>query len=210
MLKKIQQGFQAYSQIVNKEIHYAYKVNGEYEEIILKAKKQDFMHLCGVEYLDPKNNRNVSANHFYSLLESNKVSSSYLIEKRDGTTELKLNVIDNLKELLTSNIRIIDRQVTFSNLSADRLLRSRREIFALALRPEGPRTNKYSPLSLLNLKTTKAGLLKKSFEVEGIYSKSRTQGMHIYYETENFQKFRLHKEFTELEKYAEKEKTDAI
>lgn len=210
MLNKIQQGFQGYLQLVNKEIRYVYKHNGEYEEIILKAKKDDFMHLCGVKYLNPQNKKIVSAKHFYSLVESNKISPSHLIEKTDGTTELKLNVIVNLKELLTSNIRIVDRQVTFSNdFTADKTFRSRREIFALALISEGQDTNKYSPLSLLNLKTTKKALLNGSHEVECIYSIDRTQEIHFYHETAGYQKFRLHKEFTELEKKY-KEKTDAM
>jgi len=212
MLEKIQQGFQGYSQLVNKEIRYVYKSNGEYEEVVLKAKKDDFMHLCGVQYLDPQDKRKVSAKHFYSLVESNKISSSFLIEKEDGTTELKLNVIVNLKELLTPNIRIVDRQVTFSNnFTADKTLRSRREIFALALKSEGQDTNKYGPLSLLNLQTINKALLKDSQMIECIYVKDRTREIHIYHETPSYQEFRLHKEYTELEKaYKEKEKTDAM
>lgn len=209
MAKKIKKGFEAYSQFVNKEIHYVYKVDGNYKEFILKAKKDDFMHLCGVQYFDPTIGKNVTSKHFYNLVKSNKISAEYLIEKNDGTTVLKLSVIDCLKDVLTSNIRIVDKQISFTNFSAAKSLKSRRRIFALALNPEGERSNNHYPVSLLNLKTTKDDYLKPIYEVECIYSNSRTQGIHIYHETESYQKYRLHKEFMELEKYTEKEKIDA-
>lgn len=208
MAKKIKEGFEAYSQFVNKEIHYVYKVDGNYKEFILKAKKDDFMHLCGVQYFDPTIKKRVSPKHFYNLVESNKISAEYLSEKKDGTTVLKLKVIDCLKEVLTSNIRIVDKQISFTNFSATRSLRSSRQVFALALNLEGKHSNNYYPVSLLDLKTPKANYLKPSYEVECIYSNSRTEGVHIYHETESYQKYRLHREFMELEKYTEKEKID--
>lgn len=208
MAKKIKEGFEAYSEFVNKEIHYVYKVDGNYKEIVLKAKKEDFMHLCGVQYVDPTIRKRVTPNHFYNLVKNNRISSEYLTEKNDGTTVLKLRVIDCLKEVLTSNIRIVDKQVSFANFSASKSIRSRRQIFALALNKIGGNSDNYYPISLLDLKTTKADFLKSSYEVECIYSNSRRDGVYIYHETEEYQKYRLHKEFMELEKYTEKEKID--
>lgn len=209
MVKKIKEGFQAYSRFVNKEIHYVYKVDGNYKEIVLKAKKNDFKHLCGVDYFDPTIRKRVTPNHFYNLVESNKISAEHLIEKKDGTTVLKLRVIDCLKDVLTPNIRIVDKQVSFTTFSAAKSLRSRRQVFALALNTIGKFSNEHYPVSLLDLKTTKADYLKPSYEVECIYSTSRTAGVYIYHETESYQKYRLHKEFMELEKSEEKEKIDA-
>ncbi|MBC9722024.1 MAG: hypothetical protein H9W82_12185 [Lactobacillus sp.] len=209
MAKKIKEGFEAYSLFVDKEIHYLYKVDGDYKEVVLKAKKEDFMHLCGVQYWDPTIRKKVTPNHFYRLVKDNKISAEHLIEKKDGSTTLKLRVIDCLKEVLTSNIRIVDKQVSFTNFTAAKSLRSRRQIFALALNTREKLNNNHYPVSLLDLKTTKADFLKPSYEVECIYSNSRKESIYIYYETESYQKYRLHQEFMELEKYEEKEKIDA-
>ncbi|MEK5209658.1 PBECR4 domain-containing protein [Psychrobacillus sp. FSL H8-0510] len=210
MVKKIKLGLEAYKQFVNKEIHYVYKADGVYKEIVLKAKKQEFMHLCGVEYYDPKLKKKVSPNHFYSLVEDNKISAEHLIPKRDGTTVLKLRVIECLNEILTSSIRIVDKQVTFSKFGAAKTLRSSRQIFALALKPEGKRSDKHIPVSLLDLRTTKGDFLKPSYMVDCIYSKSRTEGIHIYHETESYRAHRLELEFMEHEKNKEIEKVDAV
>lgn len=210
MVKKIKLGLKAYKPFVNKEIHYVYKVDGKNKELVLKAKKQDFMHLCGVEYFDPVLKKKVTPNHFYRLVEDNKISAEHLIIKRDGTTVLKLRVIECLEEILTSSIRIVDKQVTFSKFGAAKTLRSSRQIFALALNPEGKRSDKHIPVSLLDLKTTKGDFLKPSYMVECIYYVSRTEGIHIYHETESYKAHRLQLEFLEHEKKEEIEKVDAV
>lgn len=186
MVECIQKGIAAYEKFVNKEVHYVYKKDGAYKEVVLKAKKNEFMHLCGVSYLDPKTKRKVSASHFYSLAKANKISPSFLIEKEDGTTRLKLEVIENLADVLTPNVRVIDGQVTFYNFSFDTALRSRRQIFALSLIKENVESSFYVPYSLLNLQTDKSNSLRKSYEVLCIYSRSRGNSDHIYYQSKEY------------------------
>lgn len=199
MIECIKKGRDAYEQIVNKEIHYVYKKDNVYKEVILRAKKNGFMHLCGVDYLDPKTKQKVAPKHFYQLVKDNKISPDFLVEKADGTTILKLGVIGNLKDLLTSNIRVIDGHVTFFNSTFDVGLRTGRQIFALSLIEEKRYSEFYVPMSLLNLKTaSKAALLKKSYEVHCIYSKDR-YGTYIYYENEKHEEIRLAGELKVIE-----------
>ena len=193
MIDYILRGFSSYEQIVNKEIHYIYKKNDKYHEIILKAKKNGFMHLCGLNYRDPKTNKVVQPSHFYSLVKSKKISPSHLVEKKDGTTILKLKVIENLKDLLTANIGIIDNQVTFSNLNFDKAIRSRKQIFALTLTEEKKGTGIYVPVSLLNLKTDKSNSVKTIYEVHCIFSKSRNEEDFYYYESEEYKEYKQNK-----------------
>ncbi|MED4722570.1 PBECR4 domain-containing protein [Bacillus atrophaeus] len=191
MVEYILKGFKAYEEFVNKELHYVYKKDNVYKEVVFKANKKGFMHLCGVDYIDPKNSKKVSANHFYSLVKRKNISPSFLVPKTDGTTEQKLQVIENLKDILTPNVRVIDGKVTFYNMTFDKGLRSRRQIFALALIEENQYSEVYAPLSLLNLKVSKADSLKKTYEVHCIYAKSRGKDDFIYFESEDHKLSRL-------------------
>ncbi len=189
MLEYIIKGFEQYNLFVNKEIHYVYKYKSTYKEIIFKAEKENFMHLCGINYVDPKRKINVSGKHFYNLLKSRKISVDFLIEKEDGTTDLKLKVLENLKDILTSNIRIIDERITFANLSFDHALRSRRKIFAITLIEEQFNSNIYLPTSLINLKTDKHEYMRNSCEVHCIYSQNRIGEKDFYYMSEQYDTF---------------------
>ncbi|PJO43409.1 PBECR4 domain-containing protein [Lysinibacillus xylanilyticus] len=187
MVECIQKGIAAYETFVNKEVHYVYKKDGAYKEVVLNAKKKEFMHFCGVSYLDLRTKKKVSAPHFYNLAKANRISPSFLIEKEDGTTNQKLEVIGNLADILTPNVRVIDGQVTFFNFSFDMALRSRRQIIALSLIKENVKTDFYVPFSLLNLQTDKANSLRKSYEVHCIYSRSRDNSDYIYYQSKEYE-----------------------
>jgi hypothetical protein len=69
------QGLTAYEKVVNKEIHYVYIKDGSYRELVFKSKKSKFMHLCGVEYQNPKSKQMMKPPQFYAAFKANKVSA---------------------------------------------------------------------------------------------------------------------------------------
>lgn len=191
LVDRLKEGLESYNTILNKEIHYIYKKNGQYRELVLKAKKNDFMHLCGIEsYLDPKTKKPVSASHFYELVKSNKISPSHLVTKTDGTTVLKLNVIEHLKELLNHKIRVIDDHVIFYNFSFDKGLRTGREIFALALVESSQHV--HSPYSLLNLKSpnTDTRSIRRTYPVHSIFIRSIRGDEEVIYESSEYKSYK--------------------
>lgn len=188
IMAALQKGFEAFERIVNKEIHYLYLKGTEVREVVVKAKKEHFMHLCGVKYKDPKTKKSVTAKHFYELLKDDKINPKYLSVKADGTTGQKLQVIGELKSLLTADVRVLDGHVTFYNFSFEKGLRSKRQIFALAMVEERRDSEIYVPQSLLHLKSDKSHALKTSYEVCCIFEKHRGQEDTIYYIKEGFEK----------------------
>lgn len=184
-MESLLDGFNAYEKFVNKEMHYVYLKNGSYHEIVFKAKKENFMHLCGVKYKDPKTKRILSANHFYNALKGSKISSKGIQKKPDGTTNQKLQVIKNLNDLTTCTVRVIDESTSYLNLSFDGALRSRRQVFCVALESIGKKT--FIPSSLLNLKSSKGQTIKAGYPVHCIYSVDiSTKNMHIVCKTPEF------------------------
>lgn len=167
-MNALKKGIEAYSKIVNKEIHYVFLKNKKYYELVFKAHKNNFMHLCGVTYIDPKTKQEYTPARFYDALKKNKLSPKGIRKKDDGTTELKLAVIEQLKLLTTCNIRIIDSRTTYLQLSFDKGIRSNQAIFCLGL--ENTIKGDYVPSTLLNLKTMKRASIKTGLPVHCVYS----------------------------------------
>lgn len=188
IMAALQKGFEAFERIVNKEIHYLYLKGTEVREVVVKAKKEHFMHLCGMKYKEPKTKKPVTAKHFYELIKDDKINPKYLIVKADGTTGQKLQVIGELKSLLTADVRVLDGYVTFYNFSFEKGLRSKRQIFALAMIEEKRDSEIYVPQSLLHLKSDKSHALKTSYEVCCIFEKQRDKEDTIHYIKEGFEK----------------------
>lgn len=188
IMAALQKGFEAFERIVNKEIHYLYLKGTEVREVVVKAKKEHFMHLCGMKYKEPKTKKPVTAKHFYELIKDDKINPKYLIVKVDGTTGQKLQVIGELKSLLTADVRVLDGYVTFYNFSFEKGLRSKRQIFALAMIEEKRDSEIYVPQSLLHLKSDKSHALKTSYEVCCIFEKQRDKEDIIHYIKEGFEK----------------------
>lgn len=188
IMAALQKGFEAFERIVNKEIHYLYLKGTEVREVVVKAKKEHFMHLCGMKYKEPKTKKPVTAKHFYELIKDDKINPKYLIVKADGTTGQKLQVIGELKSLLTADVRVLDGYVTFYNFSFEKGLRSKRQIFALAMIEEKRDSEIYVPQSLLHLKSDKSHALKTSYEVCCIFEKQRDKEDIIHYIKEGFEK----------------------
>lgn len=147
IMAAIQKGFMAFENIVNKEIHYIYLKGDSTKELVIRAKKEHFMHLCGVKYKDSATKKIVTAKYFYELLKNKKINPEYLIIKKDGTTGQKLQVIGELKSLVTADVRVLDGYVTFYNFSFEKGLRSKRQLFALTMIEETKESEIYVPQS---------------------------------------------------------------
>jgi hypothetical protein len=187
VIELITKGFEAYEKVVGKEIHYVFLKQGRYHEIIFKASKKNFMHLCGVKYQDPKTKRFFKANEFYKAFKNKKLSPAGIIKKPDGTTEQKLQIIQYLKDLTTCNVRVIDEKTTFLNLSFDKGIRSKRMIFCLALEQIA---DTFTPTSLLNLKSAKGQVLKSGHAIHCIYSVDKTtRNVQILCKTSEFEQY---------------------
>ncbi|WP_049336766.1 PBECR4 domain-containing protein [Staphylococcus hominis] len=181
IFNKIKIGFNHYSEIVNKEIHYLYEDQGTDKILILKAKKNNFMHLCGVDY--KLNGRKVSPNHFFSLVKDNRINPDNLILKSDGTTILKLEAIVNLNQILTKNIKVLNGKIKFSSFNFDKGLRTRTQDFALALIDDEKSDNKNLtvPYSLLKINTANTLNFLQYSDVKAIYYKEKNKKYTSYY-----------------------------
>lgn len=184
-LESLQNGQAAYEKVVNKELHYVYFKNNKYHELVFKPRKQNFLHLCGIEYYDPKKGNKYSPAQFYDFLKRNKISTKGIVKKESAVQ--KLQIIDQLNDLITCNLRIIDELSTYLNLVFYRAIRSRRRVFALAL-AKGNNSGVYVPSSLLNLKgNPKGDTIKSGHPVHCIYSvDSKSKNIHILCKTAEF------------------------
>lgn len=189
MVKSIIEGFEGYKQIVNKEIHYVYFDDSVYREIILKAQKVNFMHLCGVKYKRPGTRVLYSATQFWNALDKKQLSKDGLITKQDGTTEQKLQVFDSMRQLTNCNLlRIINHQTSYLNLSFSAGIRSRKQIFCLAL--EQSRSGSFVPTSFLNIQRNPSKI-SKGFPVHCIYYIDGIGHLHNMCKSKEFIQFEL-------------------
>lgn len=168
-LDSLKKGQEAYEQVVNKEIHYVYLHSKTklYHELIFTPKKENFLHLCGIDYRDVKTGRGYSPKQFYDLLKKDRINMNGVTKK--NTANQKLQVIHELKDLTAcQNLRIVDEKTFFLNLVFDKAIRTRRNVFGLAL--ERSYAGSFVPKSLLNLKSNPGGpTLKPGHLVHCIY-----------------------------------------
>lgn len=181
-IKFILKGFDSFEQIVDKELRFVYKKNDEYKELIFKAKKSDFMHLCGLKYKDPKNKKYVRAKRFYDLVKRKQISPPSLEAKEDGTTELKLRVIGSLNSILSGKVRIIDRSLAFNKVAFDGAIRSSRKIFVLGL--YHGENSVYGPKSLFNLQTLSNDHFGNGHKVHKIYLINKHKEKEVIFDIE--------------------------
>ncbi|PIC70624.1 hypothetical protein CSV77_06785 [Sporosarcina sp. P16b] len=63
--------FQFFEIVVNKEIDYIYFKDGSYHELVFKSQMFNIMHLCGMEYQDPKSKNMMKPSQIYVALKAN-------------------------------------------------------------------------------------------------------------------------------------------
>lgn len=155
-LELIKKGHQAYEKIRGKELHYVYLKNNAYYELVFKPQKQQFLHLCGLKYINPKTKSPYSANQFYDFVKSNRINLNSIV--KDSMSDQKLMVLAQLNDLLTSHAKVIDSKTSFLRFTFYKAIRSRKRIFCLALVAENSKElDIYVPLSMLNLSTNPKG-----------------------------------------------------
>ncbi|WP_071154457.1 PBECR4 domain-containing protein [Planococcus faecalis] len=148
----LQRGLEAYEKLKNKELHYVYLKNGKYRELVFTPKKEHFLHLCGLNYINPKTNKPSSAKDFYGIVKKGKMNLRNI--NKGQHSDQKLQIIDQLDALLSCNVRVLDTKTTSLNLTFYRGLRTGKAIFCLALTEadEYKPTGEYVPLSLLDIR----------------------------------------------------------
>lgn len=133
---------------VGKRLRF-YTSSKKYIELI--AEKSNFMHLCGVKYTTGSIN-------FYKDVLNNKIDVNKILVKTDGTTFQKLQVIANLKDLVSKHVQLVEHQ-HFLYLEFDYALKTNKQILALTLIDKNYIIR---PQSLLNLKNTNKRLRGKN------------------------------------------------
>ena len=117
----------------------------------------NFMHLCGIDY-------ERGAKRFFEDCLDDRIRVNSIRVKCDGTTIQKLKVLWNISELIGNNLRVTDSGDGLK-ISFDYAIRTRKQIFALALVNKRTRV---IPISLLNLKSR--NFFPSGDLVESIYS----------------------------------------
>lgn len=187
VLVKLRAGLNEYEKVVNQQIVYVYYRNGSYKELEFQPTKSNFMHLCGIDYQDVKSSRKMSPIQFYEALKKNKISANGITRK--PFTDQKLQILSCLTDLTRCSISILDGQVTFLNLSFDKAIRSKKQLFCLALIRK--QDNTYVPNSLLNLRTDKTQSIGKGFPVHQIYKINKeTNEKEVICQTDDYDKVR--------------------
>lgn len=122
---------------VNKTIIYTTKN----KKIELTARRDNFMHLCGVTYID-------GPRKFFNDALDQKIQIKKILIKKDGSTFQKLQIMNQFQEMLGPHLRLTGRS-NFTYLKFDHSIRTNKSILALALLNN---QNYMVPISLLNLK----------------------------------------------------------
>lgn len=96
VLRKLKESVKIYKEnLQNTNLLIIYNENKKIEYIEILFLARNFMHLTGVRSIS-NNGKYKKANQFYNACINNKLSYKDIIIKKDGTTELKLDIISNL------------------------------------------------------------------------------------------------------------------
>lgn len=133
----------------------------------------NFMHLCGINY-------ERGAKRFFEDCLDDRILINSIRVKCDGTTIQKLKVLRNISELIGNNLRVTDSGDGLK-ISFDYAIRTRKQIFALALVNKRTRV---IPISLLNLKSR--NFFPSGDLVESIYSVNLNDNSIKWYKRNSF------------------------
>ncbi|MGM1361117.1 PBECR4 domain-containing protein [Bacillus cereus group sp. BceL297] len=194
-LDALKKGQAAYEQVINQELHYVFlnKKTNLHHELIFAPKKHHFRHLCGINYYD-RNGKKQTANQFYDELKRDRIYMKGL--KKENTANQKLQIIHELRELTTCrNLSIINERTIHLKLEFDKAIRTRRNVFGIALHDGG--YDFFVPKSLLNLRNNPGGpTLKPGHPVQCIYSvDKKTKDIQILCKTAEFVEYEKTKKY---------------
>ncbi|WP_125584126.1 PBECR4 domain-containing protein [Levilactobacillus cerevisiae] len=126
--------------LIGKIRYFFFREEGKVKWFGVQVVENNFMHLCGINYLG-------GPRKFWKAVQVNHLETDLIKIKNDGTTFQKLQVVSLLEELNGGNLLVSSAGVLFK-VRYDHLLRTRRNIMALALNQV---EMYYRPVSLLNL-----------------------------------------------------------
>lgn len=148
------EAFTFYDQYLNShEYTYTYhnKNTNTHESFNILFRKDNFMHLCGIEYhhIDAlgRKKQKIPAKKLYSDLKKKRVSLEQLFAKKDGSTQQKLLVLPAMQLLIQEGVRVTESG-TFFHVKFDKAIRTGKNIIGLTCISSG---SKYVPQSIINL-----------------------------------------------------------
>lgn len=152
--KVIREAFLFYDEQLNShEFTYTYhnKKTNKKDEFVVLFRKDNFMHLCGIEYWHINNKgekkRKIPAKKFYSDLKKERINLNQLFTKEDGSTQQKLQVLPSLSLLIKKGVRVTGAG-TFYHMKFDKSVRTGKNIVGLTCVSS---RSKYAPQSIINL-----------------------------------------------------------
>lgn len=151
--------------LIGKEIIYITSS----QSISVKFQSYHFSHLCGITYKD-------GAEQFFKAILDKKLDLSKVKTKSDGTTTLKLSVLNSIHFLLSNQIQLTEGGC-YLNLVFDKSIKTNKLVFALTLKFDDHK--ELYPNSLLNLKSKKD--FPKGDQVISIKSIDLSNGSEIIY-----------------------------
>lgn len=131
------------AEFVNRKITYITNT----KELTLVCKNYNFMHLCGIDYL----NKNARKFYYDCSIENLNFLYGHIKIKSNGDTIRKLQVISSLEELIIADKVLIVGNVVRINSQYNYLLRSHKDLIGMGLGSK-PKKSYNFPVSILNLK----------------------------------------------------------
>lgn len=99
----IKSAYQYDDKLKDNDFLIVFKNKSNIDYIEVKCRKNNFMHLTGVQYVKKSYNKkkvinyNITyANHFYDLIMSNRLNINHCCYKPDGTTTIKLGILNQV------------------------------------------------------------------------------------------------------------------
>ena len=136
----------------NKDYCFFYYHNKIIKEIIINFRESNFIHLTGISVLNKKSD-------FYRMILAKKIKETDFELKKDGTTTLKLEVINHLKNIISSPTEIGDYQDFLKiNLKTDKLIGNKNLMLGIKKRD----SNSAIPQTLLSQKKESLNQLTSS------------------------------------------------
>lgn len=142
------------------------------EDIFVQFSASNFMHLCGISYVQ-------GAEKFFRDCLSHKLVLEDMQIKRDGTTFQKLQVLNSVSDLIGPHVRLTPGG-HYLYLDFDYALRTKKQILAMTLKDL---SGNVVPQSLLNLRQMKSFPVGE--DIIGIYSMSFTGEKEVLFTVED-------------------------
>lgn len=137
MFEKLVNAFEVYKNTFEGKRFVFYS---KFNVVEVEFRKQNFLHLTGIK-------TKLTAKNFYRMLEHNRLSINDIKSRNDGTTEQKMNVIDQMP-LLLKKCQITNDCSMIVNFELDSIIKTNKVLLAVGVFNKTPKT-------LLNIKRSR-------------------------------------------------------